>query len=152
MMLIYNTKRIYEDTSYFILSQFIQKSNDINRYLWLSDNIRFEIISDTQNAYVTIIIMLIRQLYQNYFAKIFITEKVKTKYQFYPILHFGCCNSLPSWLRSWLFFLLLKCVPVIFFNRVHDIWLIVYRTIRAWACMSHSLFACGSTNAINITP
>ena len=50
IMLIYNTNKIYECNPHFILFQFIEKSNDINHYLKHSDNIRFELISDTQNT------------------------------------------------------------------------------------------------------
>ena len=46
----YNINKIYECNPHFILFQFIQKSNDINHYLKFSDNIRFELISDTQNT------------------------------------------------------------------------------------------------------
>ena len=36
--------------SHFKLFQFIQKSNDMNHYLKFSDNIRFELIPETQNT------------------------------------------------------------------------------------------------------
>ena len=49
-ILIYNINKIYECNPHFILLQFIQKSNDINHYLKFSDNIRFELISDTQKT------------------------------------------------------------------------------------------------------
>ena len=49
-ILIYNINEIYECNPHFILFQFIQKSSDINNYLKFSDNIRFELISDTQNT------------------------------------------------------------------------------------------------------
>ena len=49
-ILIYNINKIYECNPNFILFQFIQKTNDINHYLKFSDNIRLELISDTQNT------------------------------------------------------------------------------------------------------
>ena len=49
-ILIYNINKIYECNAHFILLQFIQKSDDRNHYLKFSDNIRFELISDTQNT------------------------------------------------------------------------------------------------------
>ena len=49
-IIIYDINKIYECNPHFILFQFIQKSNDINRYLKFSDNIRFELISDKQNT------------------------------------------------------------------------------------------------------
>ena len=49
-ILIYNTNEIYECNPHFILFQFIQKSSDTNHYLKSFDNIRFELISDTQNT------------------------------------------------------------------------------------------------------
>ena len=49
-ILIYNINKIYECNPNFILFRFIQKTNDINHYLKFSDNIRLELISDTQNT------------------------------------------------------------------------------------------------------
>ena len=48
-ILIYNINKIYECNPNFILFRFTQKTN-INHYLKFSDNIRLELISDTQNT------------------------------------------------------------------------------------------------------
>ena len=49
-ILIYNVNKIYKCNPPIILFQFTQKSTDINHYLKFSDNIRFELISDTLNT------------------------------------------------------------------------------------------------------
>ena len=48
-ILIYYINKI-ECYAHFKLFQFIQKSNDMNHYLKFSDNIRFELIPETQNT------------------------------------------------------------------------------------------------------